>query len=76
MRKRLFIPKPVRLEILNVDSFAARRRLRLDSRPFIVIFGGSLGARDFNAAMADWICSVAKSGKYNILMGTGKAESV
>ncbi|MBD9008951.1 MAG: undecaprenyldiphospho-muramoylpentapeptide beta-N-acetylglucosaminyltransferase [Clostridiales bacterium] len=71
-KKVVHTGNPVRPEILNVDSFAARRRLRLDSRPFIVIFGGSLGARDFNAAMADWICSVAKSGKYNILMGTGK----
>ncbi len=71
-REVVYTGNPVRPSILNVDSFAARRRLKLDSRPFIVIFGGSLGARDFNAAMADWICSVASSGKYNILMGTGK----
>lgn len=68
----VFTGNPVRPEILNVDAFGARRKLGLDSRPFILIFGGSLGARDFNAAAADWICSVAESGKYNILMGTGK----
>lgn len=63
---------PVRPSILSSDSFAARRSLSLDSRPFIIIFGGSLGARDFNAAAVDWICSVADQKKYQILMGTGK----
>lgn len=68
----VFTGNPVRPSMLTEDGFAARRRLGLDERPFIVIFGGSLGARDFNAAMADWVCSVADSGKYQILMGTGK----
>ncbi len=63
---------PIRPSILSTDSFAARRELGLDERPFVVIFGGSLGARDFNASAADWIIKVAKSGKYQILMGTGK----
>lgn len=68
----VFTGNPVRPSILSVDSFDARRSMGLDERPFIVIFGGSLGARDFNAAVADWISSVADSGKYQILMGTGK----
>lgn len=68
----VFTGNPVRPSMLMVDSFEARRKLGLDERPFIIIFGGSLGARDFNAAMADWICSVAEENKYQILMGTGK----
>ena len=68
----VFTGNPVRPSILEVEPFAARRKLGLDSRPFIVIFGGSLGARDFNAAVADWICNTADSNKYQILMGTGK----
>lgn len=68
----VFTGNPVRPSILSADSFAARRKLGLDSRPFIVIFGGSLGARDFNAAVADWICKTSAIGKYQILMGTGK----
>ena len=63
---------PIRPSILSVESFAARRKMGLDERPFIVIFGGSLGARDFNAHIADWICQVADGGKYQILMATGK----
>lgn len=63
---------PIRPSILSVDSFSARRKMGLDERPFILIFGGSLGARDFNAHIADWICSIANSGKYQMLMGTGK----
>ena len=68
----MFTGSPIRTSILTEDSFSARRKLNLDDRPFIVIFGGSLGARDFNAAAADWICSVCESGKYRILMATGK----
>lgn len=67
-----FTGNPVRPDMLGQDPFAARRSLGLDERPFILIFGGSLGARDFNAAAADWICSVADKKKYQILMGTGK----
>lgn len=63
---------PVRPSILATSEFEARRRLGLDERPFILFFGGSLGARDFNAAVVDWILGVADSGKYQIMMGTGK----
>lgn len=71
-KNMIFTGNPIRPSILSVDSFAARRKLGLDERPFIVIFGGSLGARDFNATVAEWIADVAESGKYQILMGTGK----
>lgn len=71
-KRVVFTGNPIRPSILAADSFAARRKLGLDSRPFIVIFGGSLGARDFNRAAADWICSAADSGRYQILMSTGK----
>ena len=68
----VFTGNPVRPSILTVERSAARAELNLDDRPFVIIFGGSLGARDFNKAAADWICSVADSHKYRILMGTGK----
>ncbi len=63
---------PVRPSILSTGEFEARRILKLDERPFIVFFGGSLGARDFNAAVVDWICETADSKKYRVMMGTGK----
>lgn len=71
-KKIIHTGNPVRPSILNLDSFKARKSIKTDSRPLILIFGGSLGARDFNAAMADWVSSIAKDGKYNIIMGTGK----
>ena len=71
-KKVMVAGSPIRPSMLNVDAFSARRELGLDSRPFIVIFGGSLGARDFNSAAAEWIMSVADSKKYQILMATGK----
>ncbi len=70
--KLMVAGSPIRKSILETDTLSARRSLNLDSRPFIVIFGGSLGARDFNRNMADWIMSIAESGKYQILMATGK----
>ena len=63
---------PIRPALLEGSEFEARRELSLDQRPFLVFFGGSLGARDFNKTVADWICKVAKEGKYQIMMGTGK----
>ncbi len=63
---------PLRASLLETDSFAARRQLGLDERPFLLIFGGSLGARDFNRTVVDWICQTARQGQYQILMGTGK----
>ncbi len=63
---------PVRPSIIATNTFEARRKLGLDDRPFILAFGGSLGARDFNAAFADWICREAGRGRYQVLMGTGK----
>lgn len=63
---------PLRSSLLHTDAFAARRQLGLDARPFLLIFGGSLGARDFNRTAADWISQTAKEGSYQVLMGTGK----
>ena len=68
----LYTGNPVRPSILSTDRFDARRKLSLDTRPFIVFFGGSLGAKDFNRTIVDWICAVADSKKYRIMMGTGK----
>lgn len=71
--KRLMVTgTPVRDDLLKINEFEARRRLNLDERPYIVIFGGSLGAVGFNKTVVDWICGDGTKGKYQILMGTGK----
>lgn len=71
-KKVVFTGSPVRPPILKVKKSDARRKLNLDERPFILIFGGSLGARDFNSAIAEWIVEESKHARYRILMGTGK----
>lgn len=71
-KRIVYTGNPVRPSILSVSEFEARRRLGLDNRPFIVIFGGSMGARDFNRNIVDWICKYASDGRYQIMMGTGK----
>lgn len=63
---------PLRPSLLTTGEFEARRRLGLDARPFLVIFGGSLGARDFNRTVVDWISRTAQAGRYQIMLGTGK----
>lgn len=68
----LLTGNPVRPSLLTTSKEEARKKLGLDARPFLLIFGGSLGAKDFNKTVVDWISSVAKTGAYQILMGTGK----
>ncbi|HCW80328.1 MAG TPA: undecaprenyldiphospho-muramoylpentapeptide beta-N-acetylglucosaminyltransferase [Ruminococcaceae bacterium] len=63
---------PVRQEVIRADREEARRKLDLDSRPLILSFGGSLGARKINEAVADLLVESAKSGKYQHIHGYGK----
>ncbi|MCL2884465.1 MAG: undecaprenyldiphospho-muramoylpentapeptide beta-N-acetylglucosaminyltransferase [Oscillospiraceae bacterium] len=43
---------PLRRAFYNADKAAARAALSLDSRPFVLSYGGSMGARPLNEAMA------------------------
>lgn len=68
----IFTGSPIRPGILELTKSEARKKLYIDDRPYIVIFGGSLGARDFNASMIDWICKIKDLHKYKVIMATGK----
>ena len=50
--------------MLGVDAKAAREKLGLDERPFIVMIGGSLGAERLNNAMVDFVNSCDKDSIY------------
>lgn len=63
---------PVRADILKVNKENARRELGLDRRPVILSFGGSLGARKINEAMADVIARSGKDGKYQHIHAYGQ----
>ncbi|MDO4743425.1 MAG: undecaprenyldiphospho-muramoylpentapeptide beta-N-acetylglucosaminyltransferase [bacterium] len=62
---------PVRLEITNADKAAARKKLGLDSRPLVLSFGGSLGARLINEAVSQLILD--NRADYYIFHATGKS---
>ena len=63
---------PIRSERLNISKAQAREKLGLDNRPVILSFGGSLGARRVNEAVAELIKWHNASGKFYHIHGTGK----
>lgn len=63
---------PVRQTILHTDKEAARARLGLDERPVILSFGGSLGARKINEAVADLLVQSAKTKQFQHIHGFGQ----
>lgn len=63
---------PVRKELTQITREQARAKLGLDSRPLILSFGGSLGARPINEAVAGLIAAHNGSGKYYHIHATGK----
>ena len=62
---------PVRSEILDADPGKSREKLKLDSRPVILSFGGSLGARAINSAVIEMLTESAKEKKYQHIHGYG-----
>ncbi len=71
--KPYHVGNPVRSELTKITREEARKKLCLDSRPFILSFGGSLGARPINEAVAGFIKNHNNSGKYYHMHATGKA---
>lgn len=69
---------PVRGELLKISRDEARAKLGMDSRPLILSFGGSLGARHINEAVTELIKWHNGTGRFYHIHGTGKAgyESV
>lgn len=64
---------PVREAVIHADRQAARQALGLDERPFILSFGGSLGARAINQAVAELMAWHWKGGKYYHYHAAGRA---
>ena len=61
---------PVREEILNANYAKSRERLGI-TKPFVLIFGGSLGADKINNTVVDMLDRIVKEGKISLLFGTG-----
>ncbi len=63
---------PIREQILTIDKEQARKELGLDERPVVLSFGGSLGARCINEAVAGLVAKSAKDQKYQHIHAYGQ----
>jgi UDP-N-acetylglucosamine--N-acetylmuramyl-(pentapeptide) pyrophosphoryl-undecaprenol N-acetylglucosamine transferase len=63
---------PIRPAVMRAERMAARKALGLDERPLILSFGGSLGARKINEAVADLLVKSAETDKYQHIHGYGQ----
>ncbi|MBR4172964.1 MAG: UDP-N-acetylglucosamine--N-acetylmuramyl-(pentapeptide) pyrophosphoryl-undecaprenol N-acetylglucosamine transferase, partial [Clostridia bacterium] len=61
---------PIRPEIIAADKTAARKALGLSDKPFVLVFGGSLGAQKINETMLGML-DMIEGEKMSILFGTG-----
>lgn len=68
----LITGNPVRSELLNISKADARKKLGFDSRPVILSFGGSLGAKIINQTAIELIKWHNGTDKYYHIHGTGK----
>ena len=67
------VGNPVRGELTAISREEARTRLGLDNRPLILSFGGSLGARPINEAVAGLIKKHNNTHKYYHIHATGRS---
>lgn len=61
---------PIRREILKADYAEARKKLGIE-KPFVLIFGGSLGADKINSTVIDILPRIKADNKISLLFGTG-----
>ena len=62
---------PIRTEILNADKKTARKTLGIKG-PFVLIFGGSLGADRINETVVKMLPKFKENGEVQLLFGTGE----
>lgn len=62
---------PIRTEILKADKESARKKLGIDM-PFVLIFGGSLGADRINETVVGMLPELKRNGGIKLLFGTGE----
>lgn len=62
---------PVRYEILEADKEKARAELGLSDKPYVLVFGGSLGAAKINETMTGVLKRACEEKRFSLLFGTG-----
>lgn len=68
------VGSPIRKNIFNKDSALARKKLGLDYRPTILVFGGGSGSKIINDCLRKVILKLCK--KYNVLHVCGKGNKI
>jgi len=63
---------PVRQAVIRAQRAESRKALGFDERPLILSFGGSLGARKINEAVADLLVDSAKTDRFQHIHGYGQ----
>lgn len=71
-KKPLITGNPIRGELLKITREEARAKLGIGEEPLILSFGGSLGARKINEAVAELIKWHNGTEKFYHIHGTGK----
>lgn len=66
---------PLRRDFAVMGRETARRELGVDERPLVLCFGGSLGARHLNEAIAGVLKRNQAEQKLQFIVGTGKGEN-
>lgn len=61
---------PVRTQILNANRDECRKQLGVN-KPFVLIFGGSLGAAKINDTVIGMLKKIVEDGKIKLVFGTG-----
>ena len=61
---------PIRTEILEADKQKSREKLGI-KKPFVLIFGGSLGADRINDTVIEMLDRIVKENEIELLFGTG-----
>ena len=62
---------PIRDELFGISYQEAREKLGLSDKPFVLVFGGSLGAEKINNTMIGVIKKLAADDSIQLLFGTG-----
>ena len=62
---------PIRAELLKTEKTDARKKLGLSEKPFVLVFGGSLGAKKINDTMIGVIKKLQGNNDLQLLFGTG-----
>ena len=73
-KKIVLTGNAIRAELFEYTKAAAREALGLDGRPFIAVFGGSLGAKKINESVAEFIKSTIGRSDFQLLLAAGSAH--